>query len=102
MSNNVYIYIGIMALVTYLMRVLPMTIFRKEIKNKTIRSFLYYVPYVTLTVMTFPAILEATGSVWSGLAALVIGVLIAWKGGSLLIVSVVSCVVVFLLEMFII
>lgn len=102
MSNNVYIYIGIMALVTYLMRVLPMTIFRKEIKNKTIRSFLYYVPYVTLTVMTFPAILEATGSVWSGLAALVIGVLIAWKGGSLLIVSVASCVVVFLLELFII
>ncbi|MBP3330022.1 MAG: AzlD domain-containing protein [Clostridia bacterium] len=102
MSNNVYIYIGIMALVTYLMRVLPMTIFRKEIKNKTIRSFLYYVPYVTLTVMTFPAILEATGSVWSGLAALVIGVLIAWKGGSLLIVSVASCAVVFLLEMFII
>lgn len=100
MSNNVYIYIGIMALVTYLMRVLPMTIFRKEIKNKTIRSFLYYVPYVTLTVMTFPAILEATGSVWSGLAALVIGVLIAWKGGSLLIVSVASCAVVFLLELF--
>lgn len=102
MSNNVYIYIGIMALVTYLMRVLPMTIFRKEIKNKTIRSFLYYVPYVTLTVMTFPAILETTGSVWSGLAALIIGVLIAWKGGSLLIVSVASCVVVFLLELFII
>ncbi len=102
MSNNVYIYIGIMALVTYLMRVLPMTIFRKEIKNKTIRSFLYYVPYVTLTVMTFPAILEATGSMWSGLAALIIGVLIAWKGGSLLIVSVASCVVVFLLELFII
>ncbi|MBQ7957661.1 MAG: AzlD domain-containing protein [Clostridia bacterium] len=100
MSNNVYIYIGIMALVTYLMRVLPMTIFRKEIKSKTIRSFLYYVPYVTLTVMTFPAILEATGSVWSGLAALVIGVLIAWKGGSLLIVSVASCAVVFLLELF--
>lgn len=101
MQNNVYIYIGIMALVTYLMRVLPMTIFRKEIKNKTIRSFLYYVPYVTLTVMTFPAILEATGSVWSGLAALVVGVLVAWKGGSLLIVSVVSCAIVFVIEMFI-
>ncbi len=101
MQNNVYIYIGIMALVTYLMRVLPMTIFRKEIKNKTIRSFLYYVPYVTLTVMTFPAILEATGSVWSGLAALVVGVLVAWKGGSLLIVSVVSCAIVFIIEMFI-
>lgn len=102
LQNNVYIYIGIMALVTYLMRVLPMTIFRKEIKNKTIRSFLYYVPYVTLTVMTFPAILEATGSVWSGLAALVVGVLVAWKGGSLLVVSVISCAVVFVLEMFII
>lgn len=101
MQNNVYIYIGIMALVTYLMRVLPMTIFRKEIKNKTIRSFLYYVPYVTLTVMTFPAILEATESVWSGLAALVVGILIAWKGGSLLVVSVISCVVVFVIEMFI-
>ncbi len=101
MQNNVYVYIGIMALVTYLMRVLPMTIFRKEIKNKTIRSFLYYVPYVTLTVMTFPAILEATGSVWSGLAALIAGVLIAWKGGSLLVVSVISCVVVFVIEMFI-
>ena len=101
MQNNVYIYIGIMALVTYLMRVLPMTIFRKEIKNKPIRSFLYYVPYVTLTVMTFPAILEATGSVWSGLAALVVGVLVAWKGGSLLIVSVVSCAIVFIIEMFI-
>ena len=101
MQNNVYIYIGIMALVTYLMRVLPMTIFRKEIKNRTIRSFLYYVPYVTLTVMTFPAILEATGSVWSALAALVGGVLIAWLGGSLLIVSVASCVIVFVIEMFI-
>ncbi len=102
MKNNVYIYIAIMALVTYLMRVLPMTIFRKEIKNKTIRSFLYYVPYVTLTVMTFPAILEATGSVYSGLAALIAGVLIAWKGGSLLLVSVASCLIVFVLELFII
>lgn len=102
MRNNVYIYIAIMALVTYLMRVLPMTIFRKEIKNKTIRSFLYYVPYVTLTVMTFPAILEATGSVYSGLAALIAGVLIAWKGGSLLLVSVASCLIVFVLELFII
>lgn len=102
MKNNVYIYIAVMALVTYLMRVFPMTIFRKEIKNKTIRSFLYYVPYVTLTVMTFPAILEATGSVYSGLAALLVGVLIAWKGGSLLLVSVASCVIVFVLELFII
>ena len=99
MSNNVYIYIGIMALVTYLMRVLPMTIFRKEIKNKTIRSFLYYVPYVTLTVMTFPAILEATNSFWSGLLALISGFLLAYFGVSLFGVAVCSCAVVFITEL---
>ena len=65
MSHNIYIYILVMAGVSYLIRMLPLTLIRKEIKNKTIRSFLYYVPYVTLAVMTFPAILSATGSVWS-------------------------------------
>ena len=63
MNAKIYLYIGIMALVTYLIRVLPLTLIRKEIKNRTIRSFLYYVPYVTLAVMTFPAILSATGSI---------------------------------------
>ena len=62
MSHNIYIYILVMAGVSYLIRMLPLTLIRKEIKNKTIRSFLYYVPYVTLAVMTFPAILSATGS----------------------------------------
>lgn len=65
MNAKIYLYIGIMALVTYLIRVLPLTLIRKEIKNRTIRSFLYYVPYVTLAVMTFPAILSATGSIYS-------------------------------------
>ena len=69
MSHNIYIYILVMAGVSYLIRMLPLTLIRKEIKNKTIRSFLYYVPYVTLAVMTFPAILSATGSVWSAWAA---------------------------------
>ena len=64
MSHNIYIYILVMAGVSYLIRMLPLTLIRKEIKNKTIRSFLYYVPYVTLAVMTFPAILSATRSVW--------------------------------------
>ena len=100
MSHNVYIYILIMAGVTYLIRVLPLTLIRKEIKNKTIRSFLYYVPYVTLAVMTFPAILEATGSTWSGLAALIVGIILAWTGRSLFQVAVFSCVVVFVLELF--
>ena len=55
--SSVYIYIAIMFAVTYLIRVLPLTLIRKKIKNKTIRSFLFYVPYVTLAVMTFPAII---------------------------------------------
>ena len=77
MKHNVYLYILIMAVVSFLIRVLPLTLIRRQIKNKTIRSFLYYVPYVTLAVMTFPAIMDATNSMWSGLAALVFGIVLA-------------------------
>ena len=101
MNAKIYLYIGIMALVAYLIRVLPLTLIRKEIKNRTIRSFLYYVPYVTLAVMTFPAILSATGSIYSAWAALIVGVLLAFKGRSLFQVAVFSCIVVFVLELFI-
>ena len=97
--HNPYIYIGVMALITYLIRVLPLTLVRREIKNIYIRSFLYYVPYVTLSVMTFPSIMEATGSQWSGLAALVVGVFLAWKGASLFKVAVACCAVVYVLEL---
>ena len=90
-----------MATVTYLIRVLPLTLIRSEIKNRFIRSFLYYVPYVTLAVMTFPAILHATNSVWSGLAALVLGIVLAWSGQSLFTVAVACCVIVYVLEVFI-
>lgn len=100
MNTNVYLYIGVMALVTYLIRVLPLTLIRKEIKNRTIRSFLYYVPYVTLAVMTFPAILDATGSIYSAWAALIVGILLAWSGRSLFQVAVFSCMIVFVLELF--
>ena len=99
MQNNIYIYIAVMAIVTYLIRVLPLTLVRREIKNIYIRSFLYYVPYVTLSVMTFPAIMEATGSQWSGLAALIVGVALAWKGASLFKVAVACCAVVYVLEL---
>ena len=101
MTHNIYIYILVMASVTYLIRMLPLTLIRKEIKNRTIRSFLYYVPYVTLAVMTFPAILSETGSIWSAWAALITGILLAWTGKSLLQVSVCSCLMVFILELFI-
>ncbi|MDO4287221.1 MAG: AzlD domain-containing protein [Eubacteriales bacterium] len=100
MQHNIWLYLLVMAGVTYLIRVLPLTLIRKEIKNQTIRSFLYYVPYVTLAVMTFPAILEATNSMWAGLAALLVGIALAWLGGSLFQVAVAACVVVFVLELF--
>ena len=100
MLNNAWIYIAVMAGVTYLMRVLPLTLIRKEIKNQTIRSFLFYVPYVTLAVMTFPAIIQATDSMWAGLAALIAGIALAWFGGSLFQVAVAACAVVFVLELF--
>lgn len=100
MLNNAWIYIAVMAGVTYLIRVLPLTLIRKEIKNQTIRSFLFYVPYVTLAVMTFPAIIQATDSMWAGLAALIAGIALAWFGGSLFQIAVAACAVVFVLELF--
>ena len=100
MLNNAWIYIAVMAGVTYLIRVLPLTLIRKEIKNQTLRSFLFYVPYVTLAVMTFPAIIQATDSMWAGLAALIAGIALAWFGGSLFQVAVAACAVVFVLELF--
>ena len=87
-----------MFLVIFLIRILPLTLIRKKITNTTLRSFLYYVPYVTLAVMTFPAIIEATNSIWSGLAALVVGILLAYFGVSLFGVAVGCCAIVFVLE----
>lgn len=93
------IYILIMAATTFLIRVLPLTLIRKQITNRFLRSFLYYVPYVTLAVMTFPAITAATGVPTAGIAALVLGIIAAWCGLSLFNVSIICCVVVFILEL---
>ena len=100
MQRNVYVYIFIMFAVTYLIRVLPLTIIRRPIRSRFLRSFLFYVPYVTLAVMTFPDILYATNSVGSGLQALIAGVALALSGRSLLTVAVLSCAVVFVSELF--
>lgn len=100
--HNMYIYLFIMAGVSYAIRALPMTLIRKPIKNKFIQSFLYYVPYVTLAVMTFPAIVEATQSPVSGLIALIIGIAAAWLGADLFKTAVLCCAAVLLVEMFII
>ena len=99
MKGNVYAYILVMAAVTYLIRALPLTLIRERIKSRFIRSFLYYVPYVTLAVMTFPAILSATDSVWSGLAGFVTALALPYFGKGLVFTSLMSCAVVFLLEL---
>ena len=102
MGHNVYLYILGMWGISYLIRVLPLTLIRREIKSRTIRSFLYYVPYVTLAVMTFPAILSATQSPVSAALALAAGLAAAWFGGSLFQVSVLCCAIVFLAELVIV
>lgn len=99
--HNMLIYIACLALTTYFIRVLPLTLIRKEIKNKTVRSFLYYVPYVTLAVMTFPSILTATQSPISAVVAMLVAMALAFCGRGLLFVAVVSCAVVFVIELFV-
>ena len=95
---NIYLYIFTMALTTYLIRVLPLTIFRKPIKSRFLRSFLHYVPYACLTAMTFPAILTSTDTILSGAAALIVAVFLAYRGKSLLTVSLAASAAVMLTE----
>ena len=95
---NNWIYIAVMFAVSYAIRILPLTLIRKPIENQFIQSFLYYVPYVTLAVMTFPAIVNATQSPIAGAAALVVGIIAAWMGAGLFPVSVLCCAVVLVLS----
>ena len=99
MSN--WTYIAIMAGVSFLIRVLPVLFIKKPLKNRFLRSFLYYTPYITLAVMTFPAITEATNSPLAGYLALAAGLAAAWLGANLLPVSLLCCGVVFLSELLI-
>ena len=96
-----YVYIFIMFFVSFLIRVLPLTLIRKPIRNRFLQSFLYYVPYVTLAVMTFPAIIHATQTPISGAVALVVGAAAAWLGAGLFPVSVLCCALVFVIELFV-
>ena len=98
--NSIWLAILVMAAVTYLIRVLPLVLIRREIKNRTVRSFLHYVPYVTLSVMTFPASLTATAVIWSALAALAVAVALSLKGCKLPVVAAAACVTVFAVELF--
>ncbi len=96
---SAYVYIIGMCIITAAIRILPLLILRRPIKNRFLRSFFFYVPYVTLSVMTFPAIVNATASPLAGAAALVAGIVLAWIGANMITVSAACCVVVFLLEL---
>lgn len=101
MRNNVWIYLLVMFAVVYAVRVLPLLI-RKPIQNRFLRSFLYYVPYITLACMTFPAIVEATQSPIAGVAALIVGIVMAWCGAGLFPVALGCCAIVLIIEWFLI
>jgi branched-subunit amino acid transport protein len=96
--SSVMIYVLISALVSFAVRVLPLTLIRKKIENKFFRSFLYYVPYVTLAVMTFPAIIEAAGNPVAGAVALAVGIVLSWLGAGLFPVAVCCCLSVFAVQ----
>ena len=95
---NLYVYIATMALTTYLVRVIPLTVFRRPIKSRFLKSFLHYVPYACLTAMTFPSILSSTATMISGAAALLVAVILAYRGRSLLTVSLAASAAVMITE----
>ncbi len=99
MNRSIYLYILIAAAVSFCIRVLPLTLIRKQITSRFLRSFLYYVPYVTLAVMTFPAIVDAAQHPVAGVAALLVGIVLAWLGAGLFPVAVSCCASVFLVEL---
>lgn len=94
----ILICISVMALVTYLIRLTPMVVFRKKIKNKWIQSFLYYVPYVVLSAMTVPAVFSSTGSVSSAVAGFLVGVVLAFFRRGLLTVAVGAALTAFIMQ----
>lgn len=97
--NNFYIYLFVMAGVTYLIRMLPLVLVKKKIKNKYLLSFLYYIPYAVLSAMTFPGIFYSTGSVPSAVAGAVIALVLAFLKRSMITVAAVSCMTVFAAEL---
>ena len=97
---NIWIYVLAMGAATVSLRVLPVIFIRKPIESPYLKSFLFYVPYVTLAVMTVPAIFQSTESPLAGAAALALGIYASWRGKSLFVVAAVCCLSVLVLELF--
>lgn len=100
MSNQMYIaYIITMALMTYLIRMLPLTFFQREIKSTFVKSFLYYVPYAVLGAMTFPAIFTSGGSLAACIGGCLVGLILAYKEKSLITVAMAACLTVYIIDL---
>lgn len=95
MTHDIYVYILVMSAVTLAIRILPLTLIRRQVKSRFLRSFLFYVPYVTLAVMTFPAIIDATRTPTAGYLAFFGSIALAWRGWSIFAVSAAACAMVF-------
>lgn len=98
MQISIYLYILVMAVVTYLVRALPLLLARKEITNTFLRSFLFYMPYACLAAMTFPAILESTSYLISGIVGFVAACIAAYLERSMITVALIACGAVFITE----
>lgn len=97
-TSRILLSIAVMALTTYLLRMLPMAIFKRKIENRFILSFLFYVPYAVLAAMTLPDILFSTAALPSALAGLAAAILLAWRGKGLLTVALGASAAVFVAE----
>lgn len=93
------ICVALMALVTYIPRVLPVTVFRRQIKSRFIRSFLDYMPYAVLGALTFPDVFFSTGHLYSAAGGTLVAVWLGWKGKSLVVVALAAILTVYVLEM---
>ncbi len=99
MTVSLISYIAVMAGVTYLIRMLPFVIFRKKIKSRFVKDFLYYVPYAVLGAMTIPAVFFSTGSIISAVIGLAAALVLAFRGKGLLPVAAAGCIAAFIAEL---
>ena len=97
-KQSIIVCILLAIITTNLIRVVPMLLIKGQISNRFLRSFLYYVPYVTLAVMTFPSMVQATVSPVSGAVALITGIVAAWRGLGLFSVAAICCAIVYLMD----
>ncbi len=102
MNTHMILQIVVMTLVTYAVRIIPLVLITRPIKNRFLRSFLHYVPYASLAVMTFPTMIHATSSLYSGILAFITGVFLTWNNASLPKTAVACCLVVLISEFFLI